>query len=396
MCEPEVEDAYRESGALVHALALRSLGSVEEAEDIVRRVFASAAAGGSLESRDLLHDAADRITGDLERRVRARLTTLDEMPLGADGVTDASEVLAEADRILVAAALDRVDAAERAALERAIVDGVPRFELARDLGMSEEDLEERLRDALVAIWPGQAPPEGHASLDGLAARALGIRVADGGRAHIAECRECRDAWRSLNNLVGTIARTGTQAPTVAPRESLWEEVREAVDAVDAGAPAPESDWRTEARAQATAAQRRRTMLMGVAVVAASVFVALAVLVAQLAADGEGAAIASAVLEDPRSGAGDVGQASIHVDADGTEVVVVEGVYAEYPDAYLELWLRTGDGEPVSLGQISTARYSVALPPEIASARGATLEVSREPWDGDAAQTGDVIARGTFG
>ncbi|WP_062383553.1 anti-sigma factor domain-containing protein [Demequina iriomotensis] len=390
MCEPEVEDAYRESGALVHTLALRSLGSVDEAEDVVRRVFASAAAGGSLASRDLLHDAADRITGDLERRVRAKLVALDDAPVGAEGVTDAAAVIAEADRILVGAALASLDDRAREALSRALTGGEPRFALARDLGLPEAALEALLRDSLLALWPGERPGDGHASLEGLASRALGIRIVDGGHEHIAGCRDCRDAWRSLNDLVGAVTRLSGETTVLPPRAGLWDSVREAVDA---GAPAPEPDWRAEAAEQAARAQRRRTMVMGVAIVASSLLVAVGIALSQMFLTGDRTAVASGSLEDPRNAGAQVGEAWVETTPDGLEVVVIDGLYREYPDAYLEAWLVVGDAAPVSLGQVSSAHYEVAVP--VATAVGARLEISREPWDGDATQTGDVIAEGVL-
>ncbi|WP_062317330.1 anti-sigma factor domain-containing protein [Demequina maris] len=388
-----IEDAYRESGALVHTLALRALGSVDEAEDIVRRVFASAAAGGSLDPADLLHDAAERITGDLERRVRAKLAALDDPTLGAEAVTDDRAVVAEADRILVRASLDRLAVDDRDLLDRALVHGVPRYELAMALGISEDELEARLRDALLALWHGQVPDGEHASAQGLASRALGIRVADGGQEHIRECRECRDAWRSLNNLVGSIARLPSSGPMVEPRPGLWDEVRVAVDA---GPPEPEPDWREEARRDAERAHRRRTLVMSVALVAASVFAGLAVVLSQLMFEPDRASIAGAPLQDPRNGGAETGAVQVVAGEDGSEVIVVDGPYAEYPDAYLELWLIADGAEPVSLGQLTSGHYEVALPHSVATAVGATLEISREPWDGDAAPSGDVVARATLG
>ncbi|WP_062294654.1 anti-sigma factor domain-containing protein [Demequina phytophila] len=393
MAEPSVEEAYRESGALVLTLALRALGSVEDAEDVVRRVFASAAAGGSLEPRDLLHDAADRITGDLERRVRSKLSTLDDERVVSEGLTDDRAVVAEADRILVRASLDRLPAEDREALERALIHGVPRYELALATGLSEEELEVRLRDALLALWHGTPPGEGHTSVQGLASRALGIRVADGGQQHIAGCTECRAAWRSLNDLVGAVTRLPAAGPVVPPRAGLWDEVRRAVDA---GPPEDESDWRDEARDDARRAQRRRMLVMAAAVVAASVFAGLAVVLSQVLAEPEPAAIARASLEDPRSAGVDAGTARLVEAADGSQAIVVDGPYAEYPDANLELWVTPTGGEPVSLGQVSSGHYEVALPPGLEVGSGTVVEISREPWDGDQDPSGDVIARGAFG
>ncbi|WP_062518861.1 anti-sigma factor domain-containing protein [Demequina silvatica] len=392
MVEPNVEEAYRESGALVHTLALRALGSVEEAEDVVRRVFASAAAGGSLDPQDLLRDAADRITGDLERRVRAKLVALDDAPVTAEGVTDDRAVIAEADRILVRASLDRLPGEDRDALERALIHGVPRYELALATGVSEEELEVRLRDALLALWHGRAPGEGHAPIEGLASRALGIRIADGGQQHISGCAECRAAWRSLNDLVGSVTRLPATGPVVEPRAGLWDEVRRAVDA---GPPEPEADWREEARGDARRAQRRRTLVMAAAVVAASVFAGVAVALSQLLTEPEAAAIAQATLEDPRSGGTDAGTARLVETDDGSQAIVVDGPYSEYPDANLELWVTPEGGEAVSLGQVTSGHYEVALPPGLSVGDGTVVEISREPWDGDQSPSGDVIARGVL-
>lgn len=392
MSQAEWEVAYRETGPLVHTLALRALGSVEEAEDVVRRVFAAAAASGSvLEARALMHDAADRITGDLERRVRAKLATLEDESLGADPVTDSRAVVAEADRILLRASLDTLTEQDRTLLERAFVHGDPRFELAMMTGVSEEELDARLRDAVLALWAGPRLGGEHAPIEVLAMRAVRGRVADGYGAHLSGCAECKDAWRGLNDLVGTITRMPASGPVLAPRAGLWDEL---VAAIEAGAGAePGPDWREEAKAVAARSARRRTMLMTVAVVLAGLVAGLAVVVSQYLIEPERTVGVTTDLTDPRAGGEDAGQAWIEVQEDGGQVLVVEGRYSEYPDGYLELWVTLDGGAPVSLGTVTSAHHEVAVPEDLGDLSGALIQISKEPWDGDANRTGEIVARG---
>ncbi|MDN4478001.1 anti-sigma factor domain-containing protein [Demequina lignilytica] len=396
MTQAAWEEAYRETGPLVHTLALRALGSVEEAEDVVRRVFAAAAASESpLEARLLLHDAADRITGDLERRVRAKLAALDDGDVGAEPVTDSRAVVAEADRILLRCSMETLSEDDRALLERAFVHGDPRYELAMMTGISEQELDERLRDAVLALWTGPRLEGEHAPVETLAMRAVRGRVADGHGAHLAGCKECKDVWRGLNDLVGAITRMPASAPVLAPRAGLWDEL---VAGIEAGEGAePEPDWREEARLAAARAARRRTMLMTVAVVLSGLVAGLAVVVSQLLIEPDREMGVSASLTDPRERGVDAGRAWVEVQDDGAQVLVVEGRYSEYPDGYLEIWV-TVDGVdgPVSLGTLTSAHYSVLVPVSLGDLDGALVQISKEPWDGDATRTGEIVARGVLG
>lgn len=394
MPQDGLEQAYQEAGPLVHTLALRALGSVEEAEDLVRRVFAAAAVdGASLDTRDLLHDAAERITGDLERRVRAKLATLDDSDVPLEPVTDVAAVIAEADRILLRAALDRLDDSERELLERALVHGDPRFELALMLGVPEEELERRLRDTLLSLWPGERRGGEHVSPEALASRALGIRVVDGGMAHIAQCRECKDAWRSLNDLVGSVTRMQSSGPVLTPRQGLWSELRSAIEAGEGVE--PELDWREEARRAAERAQRRRTMILAAAVVLSSLFVGLTVVVAELLVEpSAGTRLSRAVLVDPRVDER-AGVATVTAMDDG-DVLTVEGPYAEGVFWSLEVWVVDPAGDRVSVGTLQTTRAQFEVPDGMGAGVGWTVEISREPWDGEAGPSGDLIATGTLG
>lgn len=392
MTRAGIEQAYQEAGPLVHTLALRALGSVDEAEDVVRRVFASAAAGEcSLDARDLMHDAAERITGDLERRVRAKLETLDHDVSAVEAVTDQAAVVAEADRILLRTSMERLDPDQREVLERAIVHGDPRHELALMMGVPEEVLQERLRDALLALYGGPRLGGDHVPVEALAARAVGARVADGRQAHISECRECRDVWRELHNLVGSVARMPATAPVLPPRDGLWDDL---VAVIEAGEGVePEVDWREEARRTAERAHRRRTMIMAAAVVLASLVAGLTVVVAQLLVEPDlGAKVSSASLLAPRDGGTAAGTATVRELGDG-QVLVIDGPYAQPADSYLELWIVTPDGTRVSLGTMATSHHEVAIPGGVDAGPGAIVEITREPYDGDPLSSGDTVASG---
>lgn len=396
MTQAAWQEAYRETGPLVHTLALRALGSVEEAEDVVRRVFAAAAASESpLEARLLLHDAADRITGDLERRVRAKLETLEDGDVGAEPVTDSRAVVAEADRILLRSSMEALAGEDRTLLERAFVHGDPRFELAMMTGISEGELDRRLRDAVLALWTGPSLGGEHVPVESLAMRAVRGRVADGHGAHLAGCKECKDVWRGLNDLVGSITRMPASGPVLAPRAGLWDEL---VAAIEAGEGAePEPDWREEAKAAAARAARRRTMLLTVAIVLAGLFAGLAVVASQLLLEPDRVTGVSASLTDPREGGEDAGRAWVELQDDGSQVLVIDGRYAEYPDGYLEIWITVVGAEaPVSLGTLTSSHYEVLVPSPLGELDGALVQISKEPWDGDPTRTGEIVARGRLG
>lgn len=401
MSHAALEDAFRESGALVYTLALRSLGSAEEAEDVLRRVMLAAAGSGSgadLGSRALVMDAATRITGDRERRARAKLALLDADDVGVDPVTDVDTVAAEAQRILLRAAVERLAPESRTLLERAFVHGDPRVELAHMTGKSVEEVDLLLADALVGIAGGPGLGEAQVGEEHVAALTLAL-AAVGGRgeaaridlAHVRQCGECKAAWRAMNDLVGDLTRLPAMGPPVHPRAGMWAELALAIDAGETVA--PEADWRESARLEVERRVRKRTMVMSVAVVLAVLMAGLALYVGQLLMTPVATAVAAATLEDPRTAGAPAGSAQVTAGDDGQFILAVEGPHGEYPDFYLELWVTLPGGEPQSLGPVRGARFEVEMPADLDSPVGVVVEVSREPWDGVSSRTGEVVAAG---
>ncbi|WP_062381734.1 anti-sigma factor domain-containing protein [Demequina pelophila] len=391
--------AYARSAPLVHTLGLSSLGSVDEAEDLVRDVFVAAArddarGAGALEPEALVGAAATRIGTTLESRAREQLALLDRDAPSTAPVSDVESVSEAAERLLLAAALERLPAEDRELLERVLVRGEDREELALMLGLAEEELARRLVDALLALWTGPRLDAPHAPAAALAARALRIPAADDHRAHIAQCRDCKQAWRGLHDLSGRIARGSGGAALVPPRATLEDRVRQAIASGEVVEPA--RDWRQEAADRERRELRRRTMIMGVGLVLIGLFAGLAVVVSQWLVEPERDVIAAAPLTDPRTGGtDDVGELEVHLRDGGRRVLSIRGPFSEYPDASLVVWLTETGGHHERIGVLASSYAEIPVP-EGLDLTDAAISITREPWAGDLEPVGEVVAIALLG
>ncbi|NAZ75066.1 hypothetical protein GTQ99_06460, partial [Kineococcus sp. T13] len=108
-------------------------------------------------------------------------------------------------------------------------------------------------------------------------------------------------------------------------------------------------------------------------------------------------VAAATLQ-PLQGSGS-GSAEVE-DVDGRRLVHlhVQGV-APAGDGYLEAWLLDADGGLVALGTVEpldgAADLTLALPANLDVGRWSTVDVSREPADGDPRHSSDSVLRGTL-
>ncbi|WP_432546170.1 anti-sigma factor [Kineococcus sp. SYSU DK004] len=102
-------------------------------------------------------------------------------------------------------------------------------------------------------------------------------------------------------------------------------------------------------------------------------------------------VASAVL-DPLDSDG-TGIADVHeVDGHHQLVVRVSGV-APAADGVLEAWLLDADGGLIALGPLVGEEFTAVLPADVDLDRFSTVDVSREPLDGDPGHSSDSVLRG---
>lgn len=147
--ETALADAYRRWGPLVYTLALRSLGQVQDAEDVTQRVFIAAWRGrGTFEPAraDLpawlvgitRHQIADA------HEARARTAAL---PMPAEG-EPAAPTVEPGDRVLVDAEIARLSPAAQQVVRLAFFEDLTHQEIGERLGMPLGTVKSLIRRSL--------------------------------------------------------------------------------------------------------------------------------------------------------------------------------------------------------------------------------------------------------
>ncbi|QDB80387.1 anti-sigma factor [Georgenia wutianyii] len=262
----------------------------------------------------------------------------------------------------------------------------------------------------------------HVDDDTLSLVALGEAEPDAAAAeHLRECAQCREELAALSDMV-TAGRAGS--PLQAPPAHVWDRIAEEIAAqgVDDGAPddgapdagtpeagapeaGPERDEplvpprvpagrrRDRTRPPGRREPRRsRWSRAGWLAAGLAAGVAGTLLVTQLPERSEEPeALATAQLE-PLPGWDETGTARVE-DVDGRRVLHVE-LPGDPQDGYREVWLLDESVQRlVSVGLLVGDEGTFDLPPGLDLDDLAVVDVSREPFDGDPAHSGDSIVRG---
>lgn len=254
----------------------------------------------------------------------------------------------------------------------------------------------------------------HPDPDDLALLALG-EDAGGVADHLVMCETCAAEVASLRRVV-LVGRTVTaeDVPTPPPA-AVWDRIqaelglgatqRPAGPAAPPPGPMPTGPTPTTGGAAVVdlatrrGEGRRRRLSAGWLAAAAAVGLVFGAVGgawwAGRAGEPAPTVLAAASL-DPLPGWEAAGNAVLEEQADGTRVVVVDVEGDLGADGYREVWLLAPDvSGMVSLGLLEGSEGRFVLPAGIDVGAFPVVDVSEEPFDGDATHSGNSIVRGTL-
>lgn len=212
-------------------------------------------------------------------------------------------------------------------------------------------------------------------------------------AHLRTCPVCRASLEELENVAGMARHPEVALGLDRPPSFVWDRIAAELGE-DTGGMVSRQPTQPAPRVAATRRPwwHRPTTWVVAASFALGVFGTLAI--DQLVADRDdvgGDVVAQAELA-ALPGWSQTGSASVH-DVDGRQVLTVT-LPDEAPDGYREVWLIDTDVERlVSLGVLVGDEGEFNLPAGLDLAEFPIVDVSREPYDGDPAHSGDSIVRG---
>lgn len=154
-------EAYRRSSPLVYTIAIRTLGSGSEAEDVTQRVFLQAwksRANYDPERRPLpawlvgitRHVVADRLSERTrERRLQQRVEDHDAGDVAVeDGIAERV-----ADAVVVADGLSRLDQPRRQVVEMSFFDGLTHSQISEKLNLPLGTVKSHIKRGLAQLKP---------------------------------------------------------------------------------------------------------------------------------------------------------------------------------------------------------------------------------------------------
>jgi anti-sigma-K factor RskA len=259
----------------------------------------------------------------------------------------------------------------------------------------------------------------HPDEEDLATVALGEDVPPEVADHVGGCAACRAEVAELSRVLAVARTTTAQDVPSAPSPEVWDRVRAELGLGRTPAPVvappppvrPASPARREDRpgdagrprpaAEVRPLPRRRVPVAWIGAAAA----------AGLVLGGVGGALWASSRPEPASPQPTVlaqadlaplpgweagGSAVLEEDEGGRRVVVVDVDAPLGDQGYREVWLIAPDlSGMVSLGLLEGSHGSFTVPDGLDVARYPVVDVSEEPFDGDATHSGDSIVRGTL-
>jgi hypothetical protein len=230
------------------------------------------------------------------------------------------------------------------------------------------------------------------------------RPGSGDRLHLLLCRHCRTRLAELRALVAT-GRAGEPGPLRAPHPGLLASIQAELAAGAEPAPGPVASSGTPpapepATAPAILSDRRAPVRLRVRyaprLIAAAAVLAVAVggTVWYRSAEQVVARATLAPLPD-KSGRG----TARLTDRGGSQELAIDVSAPRTPNAFEELWLLNTDGRRmISLGVVPPdGRASYPVPAATGALAGYTVvDISIEPFDGNAEHSHNSLLRGTLG
>jgi hypothetical protein len=226
------------------------------------------------------------------------------------------------------------------------------------------------------------------------------------RKHLQSCARCDAELGALNRVI-SVGRSSDGVDLLDPPDSVWEAIhselglpvelrsapREYRPPSAAGGPASRHVPSPGRRRSVGQVGRRRRIAVALLTVAALVVGAVAGIIgtAVLSRPDDPRLVAEAELEPfPTWEAS--GSARVEQDATGARRLLID--VSAPGKGFSEVWLIDPDTSGlVSLGLLSGATGSFALPEDIDLTRYSVVDISREPNDGDPAHSGNSIVRG---
>lgn len=246
----------------------------------------------------------------------------------------------------------------------------------------------------------------HLDDDTLTLVALDEQVLDAAAGeHLLTCARCRE---ELDALTAVVAAGRDGGPLQAPAPHVWDRITQEIGALSAqagtrtAAPPVSAPTRSPRRAAASTRPAGRPGRRGgrwarAAWLAAGVAAGVAgtLVVTQLpGAEQQPATVARAELE-PLPGWEETGAA--RVEEVGDQRVLRVEVTGDAADGFREVWLLDEAAERlVSVGLLVGNEGTFDLPDGLDLDELVLVDVSREPFDGDPAHSGDSIVRGRLG